>query len=314
MGSKEGKNKFLIDEDSIDMRLDNYLLKRIKDVPKSKIYKIIRKGEVRVNSKRIKPLYKLKKGDLIRIPPNLIYYKGTKRNPIKPKNLDWINDIVIHEDDGFLVLNKPSRMAVHGGSGSSQGLIELLRYQRDNPKEDLELVHRLDKETSGCLLISRKRSKLRLLHQYFREGSIDKTYLGLLMGSFKEDSFIVDQPLRIHTKNNLRKAIPDKEGKKAITKFKLLEKFDDCALFEIKPITGKTHQIRAHASFVNKPLAGDQRYNPQPDVLSQSAGLKRLFLHATSISFPSLDDAKSIITFESDIGDELSRVISNLRD
>ena len=204
-------------------------------------------------------------------------------------------------------------MAVHGGSGSSQGLIELLRFQRDNPKEDLELVHRVDKETSGCLLISRKRSKLRLLHQYFREGIVNKTYLGLLMGSFKEESFIVDQPLKIHTKNNLRKSIPDKDGKKAITKFRLLEKFDDCALFEIKPITGKTHQIRAHASFINKPLAGDQRYNPEPDILSHRTGLKRLFLHATSISFPSLDDAKSIMTFESDIGDELSQVISNLR-
>ena len=313
MSSKEGKNKFLIDEDSIDMRLDNYLLKRIKDVPKSKIYKIIRKGEVRVNSKRIKPLYKLKKGDLIRIPPNLIYDQGTNKSQIKPKNLDWIKNIILYEDDGFLVVNKPSRMAVHGGSGSSQGLIELLRFQRDNPKEDLELVHRLDKETSGCLLISRKRSKLRLLHQYFREGIVNKTYLGLLMGSFKEESFIVDQPLKIHTKNNLRKSIPDKDGKKAITKFRLLEKFDDCALFEIKPITGKTHQIRAHASFINKPLAGDQRYNPEPDILSHRTGLKRLFLHATSISFPSLDDAKSIMTFESDIGDELSQVISNLR-
>ncbi len=313
MSPKERKNKFLIDENSIDMRLDNYLLKQIKDVPKSKIYKIIRKGEVRVNSKRIKPLYKLKKGDLIRIPPNLIYDEGAKKKPIKPHNLDWIKDIIIHEDDGFMVLNKPSRMAVHGGSGSSQGLIELLRFQRDNPKEDLELVHRLDKETSGCLLISRKRSKLRLLHQYFREGSVDKTYLGLLMGSFKEDSFIVDQPLKIHTKNNLRKATPDKDGKKAITKFKLLEKFENCALFEIKPVTGKTHQIRAHASFINKPLAGDQRYNPQPDILSQSAGLKRLFLHATSISFPALDDRKSMITFESEIGDELSQVLFKLR-
>ena len=313
MNSKEGKNKFLIDEDSIDMRLDNYLLKRIKDVPKSKIYKIIRKGEVRVNSKRIKPLYKLKKGDLIRIPPNLIYDQGTNKSPIKPKNLDWIKNIILYEDDGFLVVNKPSRMAVHGGSGSSQGLIELLRFQRDNPKEDLELVHRLDKETSGCLLISRKRSKLRLLHQYFREGIVNKTYLGLLMGSFKEESFIVDQPLKIHTKNNLRKAIPDKDGKKAITKFKLLEKFENCALFEIKPVTGKTHQIRAHASFINKPLAGDQRYNPQPDILSQSAGLKRLFLHAASISFPSLDDRKSMITFESEIGDELSQVLFKLR-
>ncbi len=313
MSSKEGKNKFLIDENSIDMRLDNYLLKQLKDVPKSKIYKIIRKGEVRVNSKRIKPLYKLKKGDLIRIPPNLIYDEGAKKKPIKPNNLDWIKNIIIHEDDGFLVLNKPSRMAVHGGSGTSQGLIELLRFQRDNPKEDLELVHRLDKETSGCLLISRKRSKLRLLHQYFREGTVDKTYLGLMMGSFKEDSFIVDQPLKIHTKNNLRKAIPDKDGKKAITNFKLLEKFDDCALFEIKPVTGKTHQIRAHASFINKPIAGDQRYNPQPDILFQKAGLKRLFLHATSISFPSLDDRKSMITFESEIGDELRQVLSNLR-
>ena len=313
MSTFESKNKFLVDNKSTEMRLDNYLLKKFKGVPKSKIYKIIRTGEVRVNSKRIKPLYKIKEGDLVRVPPNLILDKDSKKKPIKPKNLDWMKDIIISEEDGFLVLNKPSRIAVHGGSGSRRGLIELLRLQRNNPKEDLELVHRLDKDTSGCLLISKKRSKLRMLHKYFREGQVDKIYVGLLMGSFQKNEFTVNEPLEINSNNNLRKAIPSKDGKKAVTKFKLLEKFDGCGLFEIKPITGKTHQIRAHASFIRKPLAGDQRYNSEPDLLAKRFGLNRLFLHASSISFPSLEDDKNIITYESDLGKELNDVISKLR-
>ena len=172
MNNLKEKNKFQIDDASEGMRLDNYLLKTIRDVPKSKIYSIIRKGEVRVNSKRVKPLYKLKIDDLVRIPPNLIINRSQKKkSSIKYKDLDWIDDIIIHEDKAFLVLNKPSGIAVHGGSGVSSGLIELLRAHRDNNKEDLELVHRLDKETSGCLLISRKRSKLRLLQPMNSDGA-----------------------------------------------------------------------------------------------------------------------------------------------
>ena len=313
MNDLKESNKFQIDDTSEGMRLDNYLLKTIKAVPKSKIYSIIRKGEVRVNSKRAKPLYKLKLDDLIRIPPYLIKTRALKKKPsIKYKDLDWINDIIIHEDKSFLVLNKPSGIAVHGGSGVSSGLIELLRAQRDNNKEDLELVHRLDKETSGCLLISRKRSKLRLLHKYFRDGRVEKTYLGLLMGSFKKKSFIVNQPLKINRDNNQRKAVPDNLGKSAITEFNLVEEFNNCALFQIKPVTGKTHQIRAHANFIGKPLAGDQRYNSKPDFL-ENVGLKRLFLHAESISFPLPIDSEEMITIESKLGQELIDVIAKLR-
>ena len=313
MNNLKESNKFQIDDTSEGMRLDNYLLKTIKDVPKSKIYSIIRKGEVRVNSKRVKPLYKLKLNDLIRVPPNLIKNRNQKKKPsIKYQDLNWINDIVIHEDKSFLVLNKPSGIAVHGGSGVSSGLIELLRAHRESSKEDLELVHRLDKETSGCLLISRKRSKLRLLHKYFREGRVEKTYLGLLMGNFKKRSFLVEQPLKINRDNNQRKAVPDNHGKSAITEFNLVEEFNNCALFQIKPITGRTHQIRAHANFIGKPLAGDQRYNPKSDSL-ENVGLKRLFLHAVSISFPLPIDSEEMITIESKLGQELIDVIAKLR-
>ena len=219
----------------------------------------------------------------------------------------------MHEEKGFLVVNKPSGLAVHGGSGVSFGLIELIRQHRDKKYETLELVHRIDKETSGILLIAKKRSSLRRLHQYFREGSVKKNYQALLLGKDHDPSFIIDQPIRIDRSNKQRKSIIDTKGLKAITKFKLLENMNHASLFEISPITGRTHQIRAHSAFINKPIAGDNKYGIKHDIVQEKFGLKRLFLHASEISFPGFETSQSNYKFRADLPEELKNIISNIK-
>ena len=289
----ENKNNILsIGPNSDGMRLDNFLLKSLKGIPKTKIYSMIRKGEVRINSKRAKPMSRIKTDDRIRIPPNLVANKKSEKKP-KKMDLSWIDETILHEEKGFLVVNKPSGLAVHGGSGVSFGLIELLRRHREKKYETLELVHRIDKETSGIILIAKKRSILRTLHQYFRDGLIKKKYQALLLGNPVVEDFIIDQPIRIDRSNKYRKSIIDPEGLKAITEFKMVKRFSHASLFEISPITGRTHQIRAHSAFINMPIAGDIRYGIKNDIIKKSFGLKRLFLHASEISFPQFDTSNS---------------------
>tara|TARA_B110000116_G_scaffold90543_1_gene78772 strand:+ start:25 stop:966 length:942 start_codon:yes stop_codon:yes gene_type:complete len=311
--NKKPTNKFNIDEKNHGMRLDNYLVKTIKGIPQKKIYSMIRKGEVRINSKRVKPKDKVRSGDIVRIPPNLTYATKELVLKVKPESLSWIEDTIIYEDDSFLVLNKPSGIAVHGGSGISGGIIELLRLHRKNIREDLELVHRIDKDTSGCLLISRKRSRLRKLHTYFREGQVKKNYIGLLVGKTDENNFTVDQPLNvIRANNNQRMAIPDIEGKKSITLFNRIKKYNDCSLYNIKPLTGRTHQIRAHTKFLKSSLAGDERYGKQPDIIKKSTSLNRLFLHAESISFPCLSENGQNFKINCDLPKSLQKVLDEI--
>ncbi|MCH2651595.1 MAG: RluA family pseudouridine synthase [Gammaproteobacteria bacterium] len=309
----ENKNNILsIGPNSDGMRLDNFLLKSLKGIPKTKIYSMIRKGEVRINSKRAKPMSRIKTDDLIRIPPNLVANKKSEKKP-KKMDLSWIDETILHEEKGFLVVNKPSGLAVHGGSGVSFGLIELIRQHRDKKYETLELVHRIDKETSGILLIAKKRSSLRRLHQYFREGSVKKNYQALLLGKDHDPNFIIDQPIRIDRSNKQRKSIIDTKGLKAITKFKLLENMNHASLFEISPITGRTHQIRAHSAFINKPIAGDNKYGIKHDIVQEKFGLKRLFLHASEISFPGFETSQSNYKFRADLPEELKNIISNIK-
>ena len=309
----ENKNNILkIDLNSDGMRLDNFLLKSLKGIPKTKIYSIIRKGEVRVNSKRAKPMSRIKTDDLIRIPPNLVLSKKVEKKE-KKMDLRWIEEIILHEEKGFLVVNKPSGLAVHGGSGVSFGLIELIRQHRENKYENLELVHRIDKETSGIILIAKKRSYLRRLHQYFREGSVKKNYQALLLGKDHDKSFIIDQPIRIDRNNKHRKSIIDSKGLKAITKFKLVENMNHASLFEISPITGRTHQIRAHSAFIKKPIAGDDKYGIKQDIIQKKYGLKRLFLHASEISFPGFEASQSNYKFKTDLPEELKNIISSMK-
>ena len=308
------KNKLIIPNDDDGMRLDNYLIKIIKGVPKSRIYRMIRKGEVRINSKRAKPSSRVYVNDSVRIPPHALNQLKTNFSSIRKDDLSWINNIVIFENDSFLLVNKPSGLAVHGGSGIHFGLIELLRSFRKKNHEHLELVHRLDKATSGCLLISKKKSKLRKLHEYFREGKVKKTYLGLMIGKFKKTVYEIDQPLKIiSTSESGRLAMPDDLGKKSKTKFFQIEKYKNSALFKIEPITGKTHQIRAHAKYMKTPLAGDRRYGIQPDQIVTEYGLTRLFLHAESITFPGLSPSENTFSFNSELDPKLTKVLEKLR-
>ncbi len=307
-------NKVTVPSEDEGMRLDNYLIKIIKGMPKSRIYRMIRKGEVRINSKRAKPSSRVHINDQVRIPPNVLTKPKTNFSSVSKNDLSWIKNIVIFENDSFLLVNKPSGLAVHGGSGIHFGLIELLRSFRKKNYEHLELVHRLDKETSGCLLISKKKSKLRKLHKYFREGKVKKTYLGLMLGKFKKTLYEINQPLSVISNSESgRLAIPDDLGKKSKTKFFLLEQYKNSALFKIEPITGKTHQIRAHAKYMKTPLAADQRYGVQPDQIVTKYGLTRLFLHAESIAFPDLSSGQNTFSFKSELDPKLKKVLDKLR-
>lgn len=267
-------------------RIDNFLLRELKGVPKSRIYRIVRKGEVRVNKSRVKVEYKLKEGDVVRVPP------VTMPEPAAAKTVslgltDLLQEAILYEDDALLIINKPSGLAVHGGSGISLGLIEALRVIRPEARF-LELVHRLDRDTSGCVMVAKKRSMLSYLHELLRarEG-VDKRYVALVAGRWPNRRKVVSASL---LKNNLqsgeRMVTVSPEGKKSITEFEVLDRYVDATLVEARPITGRTHQIRVHAQHVGCPLLGDEKYG-DADMNRQfkEKGLRRLFLHAASLSF-----------------------------
>jgi 23S rRNA pseudouridine955/2504/2580 synthase len=274
-----------ISADHAGQRIDNYLLCHLKGVPKSLVYRIVRKGEVRVNKGRIKPEYRLKEGDMVRIPP---VRQADKKEPGKAsdKVLQQIESRILFEDKRIMVINKPSGLAVHGGSGLSFGLIEALRELRPDDKQ-LELVHRLDRDTSGCLIIAKKRSALRRLHEQLREGTMDKRYLTLLKGKWKGTSKWVDAPLLKNViRSGERLVFVDPNGKAARTQFIPYSVSDEASLMTIKLDTGRTHQIRVHAQHIGFPIAGDDKYGDNEfNRQLKTKGLKRLFLHAYSLKF-----------------------------
>ncbi|WP_404390223.1 23S rRNA pseudouridine(955/2504/2580) synthase RluC [Pseudoalteromonas phenolica] len=275
-----------VTEDQQGQRIDNFLVTHLKGVPKSAIYKILRKGEVRVNKKRVKPVYKLQMDDLIRIPP----IKVAEREEFVPKNLDKISaleDAILFEDQYLIVINKPSGMAVHGGSGLSYGLIEALRVLRPQEK-NLELVHRLDRDTSGCLLISKKRSILKGLHEQLREKTMEKNYWALVVGEWAAKIKNVTEPLRKNTLQSGERVVrvDEEQGKASHTRFRVLERFDGCTLVQASPVTGRTHQIRVHTQCKGHPIACDDKYGDQVfDSRMREMGLSRLFLHAHDLRF-----------------------------
>ncbi|WP_373942689.1 23S rRNA pseudouridine(955/2504/2580) synthase RluC [Vibrio chagasii] len=273
-----------IDEDMAGQRIDNFLRNQLKNIPKSMIYRIVRKGEVRVNKKRIKAEYKLKAGDLVRIPPVTIEEKVEENVPsTKLNKVSELEQYIIYEDDHMLILNKPSGTAVHGGSGLKFGAIEALRALRPEARF-LELVHRIDRDTSGILLVAKKRSALRHLQAQFREKTVQKYYFALVMGEWKNSCKVVNAPLLKNEVNSIVRVNPN--GKASETRFKVLEKFKDATLIQASPITGRTHQIRVHTQYTGHPIAWDDRYGDRRfDAYTGKVGLDRLFLHAANIKF-----------------------------
>ncbi len=300
-----------IADDFEGQRIDNFLRTRLKNVPKSMIYRILRKGEVRVNKKRIKPEYKLQAGDLVRVPPVRVPEQA-ETVPISTK-LDKVAELehcIIYEDDHLLVLNKPSGTAVHGGSGLKFGAIEALRALRPDARF-LELVHRIDRDTSGILLVAKKRSALRMLQEQFRNKTVQKYYFALVMGQWKSSCRKITAPLLKNEVNSIVRVNPN--GKASDTRFKILEKFDQATLVQASPVTGRTHQIRVHCQYAGHPIAWDDRYGDRRfDAYTGNVGLKRLFLHAANIQFthPGTNETMEL---NADMGLELTSALKKLR-
>ncbi len=274
-----------VHDDLVGQRIDNFLLARLKGVPKSHVYRILRKGEVRVNKGRVKQTYRLELGDIVRIPP--LRLAEARPEPKVGAGFEaHLEQNILYEDDQILVINKPSGLAVHGGSGINFGLIEAMRILRPDEKS-IELVHRLDRDTSGCILIAKRKSALRLLHTQLRSGQVDKRYLALVAGRWPNRRKTIDAPLK---KNELqsgeRIVRVSPEGKEAQTEFSVVRRFSDCTLVEARPITGRTHQIRVHAQYAGHGLIGDEKYGDELlNKRMREKGIKRLFLHAASLSF-----------------------------
>ena len=275
------------EEAGAGQRIDNYLVNKLKGVPKSKIYNILRKGEVRVNKGRIKPNYRLQANDIVRVPPLLTTNVNADNFAISSDQLAHFNlqQSIIYEDDNLLIINKPAGLAVHGGSGLKFGLIELLRVLRPQDK-NLSLVHRIDRDTSGCIILAKTQAMLRAMHALFREGLVQKNYHVLVKG-FVAGDFKVNEPLMkfaVLSGERIVKVHPD--GQAALTEFMLLERYNGASLLQASPITGRTHQIRVHAAHRGVPIVGDDKYgNKQFNQAMRNLGLKRLFLHARQLVF-----------------------------
>lgn len=305
-----------VDEEYAGQRLDNFLLRRLKGVPKTLIYRIIRKGEVRINKGRAKQTTRLQKGDIVRIPP--IRLTDRPQGAIDGLRYKFLDQAVLFEDDSIMVINKPSKMAVHAGSGIKVGIIEALRALRSE-LSFLELVHRLDRETSGCLVLAKKSSALRSLNEDFKTNSqknvrVDKRYLALVKGRWKHGQRQVNKNLNTDARRyGERHVVVDNNGSYAssIMTPKLIG--DTASLMEVKLLTGRTHQVRVHAESENHPLAGDQRYGDADfNKAMKQLGLGRLFLHAhqLAITHP-LSKQKLKVT--APLPDELQAVLENLK-
>lgn len=275
-----------IDEEHAGQRLDNFLAANFRHVPRARLYRSLRTGEVRVNRSRARQGYRLREGDLVRLPPLGERAVGTPPRPGRALRERLLSSVV-YEDDYLMVLDKPSGLAVHGGSGYAWGLIEALRALRI-PPGFLELVHRLDRETSGCLILAKRRPGLVALHQAMREGKVDKRYRVLLCGRWRGGGRRVDQPLkRGASRTGERIVRPHPQGQPASTAFTPLAVGPRVSLMEARPITGRTHQIRVHAAGLEMPVAGDERYGAWAfNRELRELGLSRMFLHAWRVSFP----------------------------
>ena len=281
-------SSYIVDEEYEDVRLDNCLISRLKNLPRSKIYSIIRKGEVRVNGSRSKPDRRLKKDDVIRIPP----YRIEERNQNRAsKSLtELLEERIIYNKNSVLILNKPEGLASHGGSGLKLGLIEAVR-QIDDKFKNAQLVHRLDRGTSGCIVLSLKRSVLRTLNTEMREGRVEKKYLAIVGSKWPHKEIQITSNLKKnHLRSGERHVIETPDGKQSITKFKRLKSNQKACLLECTLLTGRTHQIRVQVSNEGHPIIGDKKYGQvELNNFYSKRGIKRMLLHAKEVNFPELD-------------------------
>jgi|TARA_B100001146_G_scaffold160647_1_gene141742 23S rRNA pseudouridine955/2504/2580 synthase len=281
-------SSYIVDEEYEDVRLDNCLISRLKNLPRSKIYSIIRKGEVRVNGSRSKPDRRLKKDDVIRIPP----YRIEERNQNRAsKSLtELLEERIIYNKNSVLIINKPEGLASHGGSGLKLGLIEAVR-QIDDKFKNAQLVHRLDRGTSGCIVLSLKRSVLRTLNTEMREGRVEKKYLAIVGSKWPHKEIQITSNLKKnHLRSGERHVIETPDGKQSITKFKRLKGNQKVCLLECTLLTGRTHQIRVQVSNEGHPIIGDKKYGQvELNNFYSKRGIKRMLLHAKEINFPEID-------------------------
>ncbi len=299
-----------IGSEKAGQRVDNFLFSAVKGVPKTRIYRALRKGEVRVNKKRVKAEYRLQEDDMLRIPP---FRVGEAKQPmhIGPRVLALLADNVLYEDDGLLVVNKPAGMAVHGGTGSNVGVIEALRQLYPQAKM-LELAHRLDKGTSGCLVIAKKSSILKELHHLFREHLVEKRYWALVKGKWQGKAQVVTAPLRKSELGKGERIVRvDKQGRSALTHIRPLQKFKQASLVEASPQSGRTHQIRVHCTEIGYPIACDDKYGDAGfNRAMRDKGLHRMFLHAHDLAFELTGGKK--IKVEAPLPKELEKIIAAL--
>jgi 23S rRNA pseudouridine955/2504/2580 synthase len=303
-------------ENDAGQRIDNFLMRHFKGVPKSHIYRILRKGEVRVNKKRIKPTYKLVIGDEVRLPPVRIAEPRDRRPP--DGAISSLAERIVYDDDRLIVLNKPAGLAVHAGSGIEFGVIDIMQ-RLEKQESELYLVHRLDRDTSGCLLLARDRDALRSLQASMQENRIEKVYLALVRGQWEQQGHRVEMPLRRNKIRGGERLVQiDDDGKQSVSEFRTMRQYTGapdaggCSLMKIRLITGRTHQIRVQASESGHPVAGDRRYGDELFNRKMKAyGLKRMFLHAASLSFPHPDNDKEFM-IEPPLDDDLQQVLDNL--
>lgn len=301
-----------IDAEDDGRRLDNYLMACLKGLPRARVYRLIRGGEVRVNGRRAQPASRLRTGDDVRVPP--VRDLRQQPAPVREDRLDWIRRLVIAQDQDLLVLAKPAGLAVHGGSGISLGAIELLRAALPDG-DRLELVHRLDRDTSGCLLVARRRSMLRRLHEAFRAGEVSKRYLALLVGGdWVGGARTSTAPLlTTERRGGERHVRIDEQGKPAETRFHPLRRYPAAVLAGVDLHSGRTHQIRVHAAGLGHPVAGDPRYGVNPDPVVEHAGLRRLFLHAGALGLRHPRSGEWC-TFRCPLPPDLAQVLERLED
>lgn len=311
-------NTITININFADQRIDNFLFNKLKNLPKSHLYKMLRQGEIRVNKGRIGPSYKLQTDDVIRLPPFWQKFTTDTNDLMQKPGSNLIKlllDNIIFEDDRILVVNKPFGIAAHSGSGVNFGVIEIMRAARPE-LHTLDLVHRLDRDTSGCLVLSKTRVALRELHELIRTGAILKKYMLLTNGCFNHDELIVDAPLlRNQLSSGERIVTVTKDidgGKECKTIFRPIRIYKDMSLLEADLKTGRTHQIRVHAACMKHPIAGDDKYGDKEfnDLMKEKFGLKRLFLHAKELRFIWPDGTK--VNLVASLDSELERVLKQI--